>query len=40
MHIANNVKIGAGAVVIKSCEELGAVLVGVPAYIKKGNNNE
>ena len=40
VHIANNVKIGAGAVVIKSCEELGAVLVGVPAYIKKGNNNE
>ena len=29
--IADDVKIGAGAVVTKSCSEIGATLVGVPA---------
>lgn len=34
VFIANNVKIGANAVVTKSCYEEGAILVGVPAKIK------
>lgn len=29
--IADNVRIGAGAIVTKSCEEKGATLVGIPA---------
>lgn len=33
IYIADNVKIGANAVVTKSCNEKGAVLVGVPAHI-------
>lgn len=32
VHIADNVKIGANAVVVKSCEHKGAVLVGIPAH--------
>ncbi len=35
VFIANNVKIGANAVVTKSCYEEGAILVGVPAKVKK-----
>lgn len=31
IHIADNVKIGAGAVVLSSCDEKGATLVGIPA---------
>ena len=34
VKIADNVKIGAGAVVCKSCEKEKAVLVGIPAYSK------
>ena len=34
VFIADGVKIGAGAVVTKSCYEKGATLVGIPAYIK------
>ena len=32
VHIADDTKIGAGAVVVKSCNELGKTLVGVPAH--------
>lgn len=31
VHIADDVKIGAGAVVVESCEKKGATLIGVPA---------
>ena len=34
LTITDNVKIGAGAVVIKSCDHAGATLVGIPAYEK------
>lgn len=34
IRIADNVKIGAGAIVVKSCEHDGATLVGVPAVEK------
>ena len=35
IYIADDVKIGAGAVVTKSCHEKGATLVGVPAKVLK-----
>lgn len=35
IHLADNIKIGAGAVVCSSCLENGAVLVGIPAKVKK-----
>jgi serine O-acetyltransferase len=38
VYIANNVTIAAGAVVIHSCDEEGAVLAGVPARIVRYKN--
>lgn len=35
VYIANDITIGAGAVVLKSCHENGAVLIGMPATIKE-----
>ena len=41
IYIADNVCIGANAVVTESCHVEGATLIGVPAkMIKKGNDDE
>lgn len=40
IHIADNVTIGANAVVCKSIEESGVVVAGIPARIIKRNNEE
>lgn len=39
IQIGNNIKIAAGAVVVKSCLEDGVTLAGVPANIVKRNDN-
>ncbi|CDD72200.1 cps25L [Firmicutes bacterium CAG:270] len=38
VSIASDVSIGAGAVVTKSCRNKGAVLIGIPAEIKRSNS--
>lgn len=35
VQLADGIKVGAGAVVVKSCNVVGATLIGIPAHIKE-----